>query len=279
MNPGASDAATSRDCHQIQSLASPKSEGPKMSKVRVVLRIGAFVGFSAGILAAYEARRTMTSASGQEELGSQYLARLTSGLLRIFGAELLVYGESTHDGGALVVANHQSALDIGVMLSLFQGVLLSRHDVADWPLVGRLAKHGDTIFVDREDRRSGAAALREIRRRAKEGRTVVAFPEGGTFPGDSVHEFHPGVFASVRSLGIPIIPVGLAYAPAVPYDRESFAKHLTSIAARPRTRIAVHVGEPLPSDLDARSTAEAARARVERLVADARRELDRQAHS
>ena len=245
-----------------------------MSKVRVVLRAGAFVGFSAGVLAAYEARRALTPQSGQQQLGSLYLARLTSGLLRVFGAELLVHGRRTHNGGALVVANHQSALDIGVMLSLFQGLLLSRHDIADWPLLGRLAKHGDTIFVDREDRRSGATALREIRRRAKEGRTVVAFPEGGTFPGDSVHEFHPGVFAAVRSLHIPIIPVGLAYSPAVPFTKESFAMHIAKIAARPRTRIAVHMGEPLPSNPDAGTAAEAARSRVEGLVMDGRRVLD-----
>jgi len=245
-----------------------------MSRVRVVLRAGAFVGFSTGILTAYEARRALTPAEGQERLGSRYLARLTHGLLRIFGAELLVQGQHTRQGGALVVANHQSALDIGVMLSLFQGVLLSRHDVADWPLVGRLAKHGDTIFVDREDRRSGAAALREIRRRAKEGRTVVAFPEGGTSPGDSVLEFHPGTFAAVRSLDVPIIPVGIAYSPAIPFDKESFPKHMAKIAARPRTRIAVHLGEPLPPSPDARSAAEAARSRVEGLVADGRRLLD-----
>lgn len=245
-----------------------------MSKVRAVLRTGAFVGFSAGILAAYEGRRAMTPASRQAQLGRRYLARLTSGLLRVFGAEMIVHGQRTHEGGALVVANHQSALDIGVMLALFEGVLLSRHDVADWPLLGRLAKHGDTIFVDRSDRRSGAAALREIRRRAKEGRTVVAFPEGGTFPGDSVHEFHPGTFAAVRSLGIPIIPVGLAYSPAVAYEKESFVRHIAKIAARPRTLIAVHVGEPMPSDPDARSTAQTARARVEGLVIDARRALD-----
>jgi 1-acyl-sn-glycerol-3-phosphate acyltransferase len=160
------------------------------------------------------------------------------------------------------------------MLSLFRGVMLSRHDVADWPLLGRLAKHGDTIFVDRDDRRSGTVALREIRRRAKEGRTVVAFPEGATFPGDSVHEFHPGAFAAVRSLGIPIIPVGLAYSPPVPYEKESFAKHMANIAARPTTQIAVHLGPPLPPSLDARSAAEAARAQVEGLVADARRVLN-----
>jgi len=245
-----------------------------MSKVRAVLRTGAFVGFSAGVLTVYEARRALTPKAGQEQLGSRYLARLTSGLLRVFGAELLVHGQHACEGGALVVANHQSALDIGVMLSLFQGVLLSRHDVADWPVLGRLAKHGDTIFVDREDRRSGAAALREVRQRAKEGRTVVAFPEGRTFPGDSVHDFHPGVFAAVRSLGVPIIPVGLAYSPAVPFVKESFAEHIAKIAARPRTRIAVRLGEPLPPNLDARSAAEFARGRVEGLVSDGRRMLD-----
>jgi 1-acyl-sn-glycerol-3-phosphate acyltransferase len=245
-----------------------------MSKLRAVLRTGAFVGFSAGVLVAYEARRATTSAAAQEALANRYRARLSDGLLRVFGADVLLEGFRTLEGGALVVSNHQSALDIGVMLSVFQGVLLSRHDVADWPLLGRLAKHGDTIFVDREDRRSGTAALREIRRRAKEGRTVVAFPEGATFPGDSVHEFHPGAFAAVRSLEIPIVPVGLAYSPAVPYRQESFGKHIAKIASRAKTRIAVHLGEPLPSELDARSAAEAARAQVEALVRDARRKLD-----
>ena len=245
-----------------------------MSRVRAVLRTGAFFGFSAGILAAYETRRAMTPTSGQEALANRYRARLTNGLLRLFGAELVLGGQPRGLGGALVVANHQSALDIGVMLSVFQGVLVSRHDVADWPLLGRLAKHGDTIFVDREDRRSGAVALREIRRRAKEGRTVVAFPEGRTFPGDSVHEFHPGAFAAVRSLGVPIIPVGLAYSPSIPYGDESFGKHIAKIAARKRTRIAVQLGEPLPHDLDARSAATAARSKVEALVHDARRALD-----
>jgi 1-acyl-sn-glycerol-3-phosphate acyltransferase len=245
-----------------------------MSKARAIVRTGAFFGFSAGVLTAYEIRRVMTSAFGQDALTNRYRSRLTNGVLRLFGAELLLRGPQSHRGGALVVANHQSALDIGVMLSVFPGVLVSRHDVADWPLLGRLAKHGDTIFVDREDRRSGAAALREIRRRAKEGRTVVAFPEGRTFPGDSVHEFHPGAFAAVRSLGVPTIPVGLAYSPAVAYGGDSFGKHIAKIAARKRTRVAVQLGEPLPPDLDARSAASAARSKVEALVYDARTALE-----
>lgn len=247
-----------------------------MSKVRAILRTSAFVGFSASLLAAFETRRVMTPRARQLALLNRYRSRLSNGVLRLFGTELSVVGKRDYPNGALVVANHQSALDIGVMLSLFQGVMVSRHDVADWPLLGRMAKHGDTIFVDRDDRRSGVNALREIRKRAKEGRVVVAFPEGSTFPGDSVHEFHPGMFAAVRSLSIPIIPVGLAYSPAVPYDEESFGEHLAKIASRPKTQIAIHFGGPLPESPDARTAAESARSAVERLVADARRALDGQ---
>jgi 1-acyl-sn-glycerol-3-phosphate acyltransferase len=245
-----------------------------VSKLRAFLRTGGFVGWSAGNLAAYEAHRMVTTEEVRPALLARYRDRFTQGVLRLFGTELLVRGALDHEQGALVVANHQSALDIGVMLALSRGVLVSRHDVADWPLLGRMAKHGNTIFVDRDDRRSGAAALREIRRRVKEGRIVVAFPEGGTFPGDSVHEFHPGAFAAVRSLGAPIIPVGLAYSPAVHYGNESFAKHMSKVAARPGTRIAVQIGDPLPDAPDARATTEAARAEVERLVRQARTVLD-----
>ena len=244
-----------------------------MSKVRAVFRTGGFVGWSAAMLGAYEAQRALTPKDRRPQLLARYRDRFTRGVLQLFGTEVLVEGDLEVDRGALVVANHQSALDIGVMLSLSRGVLVSRHDVADWPVLGRIAKHGNTIFVDRDDRRSGASALREIRRRIKEGHIVVAFPEGGTFPGDSVHEFHPGAFAAVRSLEAPVIPVGLAYSPAVHYGKESFAEHMSKVAERPRTRIAVHCGSPLPTNLDARATAEAARTEVEQLVRAARAAL------
>ena len=245
-----------------------------MSKVRAFLRTGGFLGLAAGTLSAYEAQRVLTSERLWPELLARYRDRFTGGVLRLFGTELWIDGALEAEGGALVVANHQSALDIGVMLALSRGILVSRHDVAEWPLLGRMAKHGNTIFVDREDRRSGVSALREIRRRVKEGRIVVAFPEGGTFPGDSVHEFHPGTFAAVRSLDAPVIPVGLAYSPAVHYGKESFAENLSKIAERPTTRIAVHFGAPLPAGLDARALAASARSEVERLVVAARARLD-----
>ncbi len=245
-----------------------------MSSARAAFRSGAFVSLSAGILAAYEINRLFVPKELHEPLAETYCSRLAGWLLGVFGARLAMTGEFAHESGALVVANHQSALDIAVMLSVFRGVMISRHDVADWPLLGRMAKHGATIFVDRDDHHSGAAAVRAMRRRLHDGRTVVAFPEGGTFPEDTVHEFQPGAFAAVRSLDVPVVPVGLAYSPLVPYEHESFARHLGKIAARPSTRISVHVGEALPRNLDPREAADTARARVQELVMEAREELD-----
>ncbi|MDH3624368.1 MAG: 1-acyl-sn-glycerol-3-phosphate acyltransferase [Myxococcales bacterium] len=245
-----------------------------MSTVRAAYRSGAFVSLSAGILAAYEMNRLFVPKELHEPLADTYRTYLVNRLLEVFGAQIAINGEFAHKSGALIVANHQSALDIAVMLSVFRGVMVSRHDVADWPLLGRMAKHGATIFVDRQDGHSGAVAVRAMRRRLREGRTVVAFPEGGTFPEDTVHDFQPGAFAAVRSLNVPIVPVGLTYSPAVPYGHESFARHLGRIAARPRTRVSVRVGEPMLASLDPRAAAAAARARVQELVIDGREELD-----
>lgn len=245
-----------------------------MSSVRAAYRSGAFVSLSAGILAAYEMNRLFVPEEQHEPLAESYCNYLVNRLLGVFGTQLSITGELPGESGALVVANHQSALDIAVMLSVFRGVMVSRHDVADWPILGRMARHGATIFVNRDDRHSGAVAVRAMRRRLRDGRTVVAFPEGGTFPEDDVHEFQPGAFAAVRSLDVPVVPVGIAYSPAVPFERESFARHLGKIAARPGTRISLHVGEALSQDLDSRAAAATARASVQELVLRAREELN-----
>ncbi|MEM7136227.1 MAG: lysophospholipid acyltransferase family protein [Myxococcota bacterium] len=218
--------------------------------------------------------RVLVREERREPLADRYCGFLVDRLLEVFGTEVSVTGESSYPTGALVVANHQSALDIAVMLSVFRPVMVSRHDVAQWPLLGRMARHGATIFVDRDDRYSGAMAVRAMRRRVREGRIVVTFPEGGTFPEDTVHDFQPGAFAVAASLKAPLIPVGLAYSPSVPYGRESFAKHLEKIAERPVTRISVRIGDALAPCLRARETAESARHVVQELVNEARGELD-----
>jgi 1-acyl-sn-glycerol-3-phosphate acyltransferase len=114
----------------------------------------------------------------------------------------------------------------------------------DWPILGAAAKSADTIFVDRDNPRSGMMAIREIRRRLERGRTVIAFPEGSTFRGDEVQPFREGIFAAMRGLTVEIVTVGVAYDPGTEFFDETFMQHLKRVAARPVTRVGVCFGEP-----------------------------------
>ena len=177
--------------------------------------------------------------------------------------------------GRLVVANHQSAVDIGILLGHFGGKCLSRADVAGWPVLGRAARSVGTIFVDRDDGHSGASAIRAIRRRLKDGDTVVAFPEGRTTSGDDVLPFQPGVFAAARGLECEILPVGIAYRQHNAYVDKSFAQHLSSVAADPEAHVAAHVGSAFEASGRTAELAKKAEREVQQLVRRARSDIGR----
>jgi 1-acyl-sn-glycerol-3-phosphate acyltransferase len=203
----------------------------------------------------------------------RYLRRWGSSLVRATGGVVqLVPGCAlpTSNKPRLIVANHRSPFDIGVLLSLFGGHALSRADLASWPVLGLAARRAGTIFVDRESEASGASALRTIRRRLSEGATILVFPEGATFEGDEVRPFKPGAFAALRGLDAEIVPVGLVYDPGVEFVEESFVEHVLRVAARPRTRCVVNVGTPLPAHGRAKDLAESAHGVVQHLVTGAR---------
>jgi lyso-ornithine lipid O-acyltransferase len=160
-----------------------------------------------------------------------------------------------------------------LMLQHFGGSVLARHDLAGWPVLGRAAREGGTIFVDRHDPRSGVKAVREIRRRLRAGSTVSVFPEGTTHAGDEVRPFQGGAFAAVSGLDAEIVPVGVAYDLGAEFVDEGFAEHLQRVARRPRTRVALCVGEGRPALRDRDAMAQDARTVVQTLVRSARARL------
>jgi 1-acyl-sn-glycerol-3-phosphate acyltransferase len=216
-------------------------------------------------------RRRSTDAAALEALKESLRHSVSDRILALFGVELVRSGAiPPHDGPRLVVANHRAALDIGILLHEVGGIFLSRADLEGWPIVGPLAREANTIFVDREDRRSGAKAIRAMRRRLQEGQSVMIFPEGATYTGDEVRPFQPGAFVACRGLGVQVLPIGLAYPPGTEYVGVSFVDHVTALARRPRTRVGVAVGAPFLADGRPAALAEQSHASVARLVAEAR---------
>ena len=178
-------------------------------------------------------------------------------------------------GGRLIVANHRSMLDVLLLLSRFGGHMLSRGDLARWPVFGRLAAVGETLYVDRSNPTSGATSIREVTRTLSLARTVTVFAEGTTFPDDEVRPFHPGAFVAALGSGAEVVPVGLAYGePHAVFFEEPFGAHLARLMAAPKTRVALRVGGAVdPSGMNARRLAEATRTAVHGLVHEARRSL------
>ncbi len=172
--------------------------------------------------------------------------------------------------------NHGSGLDIPVLLTVAESHVISRHDLATWPLLGRSAKGVGTLFVDRKSRRSGAEVLKEVARVLAKGEAVAMFPEGTVHQGDEVHEFRMGAFNTARRAKAEIVPLGVAYSEADAYYRtEPFLTHTKRFAALPKLRVAVEIGEPmLFEEHSTIEMKELARERVQELVNRAREKLN-----
>jgi lyso-ornithine lipid O-acyltransferase len=239
---------------------------------RSVARATAMAAITAGMLQGVELHMRLAKTQPPDAPWNLWLEQWTRALLEIFGVSPLLANAppAAAQRARLVVANHRSPLDILLLLRFFGGSVLSRSDLATWPVLGAAARKADTIFVDRASASSGVAAIRGIRERLAKGRTVILFPEGTTHVGDDVRPFLQGAFAATRGLDVDIVPVGLAYDPGAEFVDETFLQHMQRVAARPETRVGMAFGTPLLSNQPRAVLAAAAEDEVKRLVTVAR---------
>jgi 1-acyl-sn-glycerol-3-phosphate acyltransferase len=223
----------------------------------------------------------------REAMTYKWLGRWARTMMRIYGVQVRVAGRYPREGepypstgpngrGRIFVMNHRSGMDILIAFAHVQAHLVSRHDLASWPLVGRAARKLGTLFVDRSSMRSGATVLKAMTRALKQGQGIFIFPEGTAFAGDEVRAFKPGAFNAARRAEAEIVPLGIAYAdPNAVYGDESFLEHLERVGAMPRVEAALEVGEPI--QVGERTLVELrdlAQERVQGLVHRARARLD-----
>ena len=252
--------------------------------VRKAARIAGFAGITGTLLPLYVARDRLTRADEKSSVRDRWVKRWSGSLLRLFAITVDVRGAARESSGPsarrgrLVVANHRSALDIGILLQQFGGHMVSRADLARWPLVGAAARSVGTVFVDRASRVSGAAAIRSVRALLKAGETVLMFPEGTTFAGDTVRPFQAGAFVGALATEATVVPVGIDYetGSGAAFVGEAFTKHLARMAGAGGTRVVVLIGEPMEMKPASRAAdvARAAQDAVQALVEQARRDVD-----
>ena len=253
-----------------------------MNVRRELRRAGRIAGFgilTSAMLPGFLTHERISPETDRDRVREQWVGAWCGGLLRLFGVRAVVRGSTPRPGrGRLIVANHRSTADILVLLRAFGGHMLSRADLAQWPLVGVAARAVGTVFVDRANAASGANAVRAIRDRLAEGQTIIVFPEGTTFPDDQVRSFHSGAFIAALRCGADIVPVGIAYGTGsgAAFVNESFPAHLARMAAASPSDVVACIGEPLVVEEKVRAAQlrNRAHADVQRLVDQARGIVD-----
>jgi lyso-ornithine lipid O-acyltransferase len=242
-------------------------------KARATLRLLRLGAETVGWVALASAHQRLVPDAERTAVFQRWMKRWASSLVNAMGGEIELTPGSVippQTRARLIVSNHRSPFDIGVLLAMFGGHPLSRADLAKWPVLGMAATRAGTIFVDRESQASGANAVRLIRRRLKEGSSILVFPEGGTFEGDEVRPFKAGAFAALRGLDVEIVTVGLAYDPGSEFTDPTFVQHVLRVASRKRTRCAVSVGTPRLAHGKPQQLASDLQLEVQALVREAR---------
>jgi len=131
-------------------------------------------------------------------------------VVRMGGWKVRVEGmEALPAGGAVLVSNHQSGVDIPLLLAAFPRPVkfLAKRELGEIPLFGKAMAASGNLFVDREDPRDAVQMLRDAGARVRGGELLVVFPEGTRSADGSIGEFKPGAFYIAQKSGAPVVPV------------------------------------------------------------------------
>ena len=196
---------------------------------------------------------------GGRRLDHRLVNAWSNGLLRVFGLRVRRFGTPL-DGPVVFVANHVSWVDIVVLHSQRMMGFVAKREIAGWPLVGWLARMGETIFHQRGSTESLGGVLHEMLARLRAGRAVGVFPEGRTRDGRAVGPFHARIFLAAVEADAPVQPVALRYgARGTAQTRiafqpgEDFAGNFLRLLGEPARMVEVHFLAPiLPGDAEGR---------------------------
>jgi 1-acyl-sn-glycerol-3-phosphate acyltransferase len=115
------------------------------------------------------------------------------------------------DGRCVVVSNHASYLDSIVLAALvpLPASFVAKAELERNPIVHHYLRRLDTEFIDRWDRERRAEDTGRIRKRAREGRTLLFFAEGGMSRQPGLKRFKMGAFVAAVEAELPIVPVAI----------------------------------------------------------------------
>ncbi|MDT3707007.1 MAG: lysophospholipid acyltransferase family protein [Thiobacillus sp.] len=195
-------------------------------------------------------------------------------LLKVLGVQIKADAAPRLPGGALLVCNHVSWLDIYLIYAAQRVHFVSKSEVRAWPVAGWLAHKTGTLFLERSRRAATARINDEMRALIQSGAWVAVFPEGTTSDGRGLRRFLPSLLQPAVELNCPIVPAALRYrtlageysdAPAY-IDQMSLWQSFKQIVSEPGLIAQLYFGEPIQPNRHRRELAQEAEQAVARLL-------------
>lgn len=174
-------------------------------------------------------------------------------MLGVLGIRLELRGQPPMTGPMLLAANHISWLDILVMHAARHCRFVAKAEVRRWPLIGRLATGGGTLYIERESRRDAMRVVHHIAESLQRGEIVAVFPEGTTSDGVTLLPFHANLIQAAISADAPVQPVALSFIDARTGDLslspcyigdDTLVGSIWRTLSGPPLAAVVHYGEP-----------------------------------
>lgn len=135
-----------------------------------------------------------------------------AGIGRTAGLRVHIEGRRV-PGGAMLLANHVSWLDIPAIASATGAAFVAHDGLATAPIVRWLCHMNDTVFIARNNRTTVATQVEQIRSAIHDTGALAIFPEGTTSDGTGVLPFKSSLLSALDPMpaGIAVQPVHLDY--------------------------------------------------------------------
>ena len=169
------------------------------------------------------------------------------------GIELRIQGQPA-EGPVLMVANHQSWLDIPTLHAARNCRFIAKAEISKWPLVGHLARAAGTLFVQRSSRRDTQRTVQTMEAALAQGDILTVFPEGTVGTGRELLPFHGNMLQAAIDADVPVQPIAMtfvdartgqaSYLPCEAYPDEPMLRSLWRTIGSEHLVAVVHYGQP-----------------------------------
>lgn len=180
-----------------------------MNLLRKIFRIPLFLFWFLSVSIGCRVFNHGRNASERSLKWTRIWAKVTSFIL---GLRIKVSGDTENFSGGLIVANHQSYLDILVLASVFKIRFAPKAEMRRWPLIGFMTQCNLPVWIDRSTPAKAKVSADAMSRTMAAGQAMMVFPEGTTSDGrEGLLPFKSTAFQAAIDAGTPVIPVIINY--------------------------------------------------------------------